>query len=189
MDSKNFLIVGVGGQGTVLTSRIIGGIALQTGLDVKISEVHGMAQRGGSVVTYVRVGENIASPIIEEGQSDIVVAFESLEALRYAHYLKDGGMMIINDHRIDPMTVVTGKAQYPEKIVEQLSKDYEVISINAMMEAKKLGNPQIFNMIIIGLLAKHLEFLKEQWLDVIEHIVPFKSIEINKIAFETGWTI
>lgn len=189
METKNFLIVGVGGQGTLLTSRIIGGIALRAGLDVKISEIHGMAQRGGSVVTYVRFGENIASPIIEEGQSDIIVAFECLEALRYAHFLKDEGIIIVNNHRINPMTVVTGKAQYPEEIVERLSKDYKVISINAMIEAKKLGNPKIFNMIIIGLLAKHTEFMKEQWLNVIENTVPINTIEINKLAFETGWTM
>ncbi len=118
MASKNIMIVGVGGQGTLLTSRILGKLAISAGYDVKLSEVHGMAQRGGSVVTFVRYGEQVAEPIVEEGQADVLIAFERLEALRYLHFLKKDGVVIVNDWRIDPITVVTGVAAYPEDIIE-----------------------------------------------------------------------
>ena len=123
MATRNIMIVGVGGQGTLLTSRVLGGLALEAGFDVKLSEVHGMAQRGGSVVTYVRYGEKVAEPIVEEGCADVIIAFERLEALRYAHFLKKGGVLIVNDQRIDPMPVVIGAAQYPENILEMIVKD------------------------------------------------------------------
>ena len=181
------MIVGVGGQGTLLTSRILGGIMESAGYDVKISEVHGMAQRGGSVVTFVRYGENVAEPIVEEGQADILIAFERLEALRYAHFVKPDGVFIINDQRIDPMPVVTGNAEYPENIIEDLEKKYKVISIDAMDEAKKLGNPRVFNTIIIGLAAKNMDFEKQDWLDVISETVPQKTVDINQKAFLQGY--
>ncbi len=187
MTTKNIMIVGVGGQGTLLTSRILGNIILQGGYDVKLSEVHGMAQRGGSVVTFVRYGENVAEPIVEEGQADVLIAFERLEALRYAHFLKKDGVLIVNDYRIDPITVVTGAATYPDNILEDLSKQYKVISINAMEEAKLLGNPKTFNVIVLGLAAKHMDFTEEEWLKVIENTVPPKTVEINKKAFKKGF--
>ena len=139
-NTKNIMIVGVGGQGTLLTSRILGGITVDAGYDVKLSEVHGMAQRGGSVVTFVRYGEKVAEPIVEEGQADLLIAFETLEAKRYAHFLKKDGVLVVNEQRIDPITVVTGVATYPEGIVEELEKEYTVYKINAMNEALKLGN-------------------------------------------------
>ena len=139
MQTINIMIVGVGGQGTLLTSRVLGKIALTGGYDVKLSEVHGMAQRGGSVVTFVRYGESVAEPIVEEGQADILIAFERLEALRYAHFLKKGGAIIVNDTRIDPMPVVIGAAEYPEHILEELSKKYNVLAVDATAEALKLG--------------------------------------------------
>ena len=187
--TKNIMIVGVGGQGTLLTSRILGGIMESAGYDVKISEVHGMAQRGGSVVTFVRYGESVAEPIVEEGQADILIAFERLEALRYAHFVKPDGVFIINDQRIDPMPVVTGNAEYPENIIEELKKDHTVYSADAMDEAKKLGNQRVFNSIILGLAAKHMDFSKEDWLKVIEEKVPPKTVEINKKAFLAGYAI
>lgn len=186
-ETKNIMIVGVGGQGTLLTSRILGGLAMEAGFDVKISEVHGMAQRGGSVVTYVRYGEQVAEPIVEEGQADILIAFERLEALRYAHFLKKDGVLIVNDQRIDPMTVVTGVAQYPENIVEELGKKYKTVSLNAMEEALKLNNPRVFNTVILGVAAKNMEFDKDAWIRVIKATVPQKTIEINLKAFETGY--
>ncbi|MDD7023381.1 MAG: indolepyruvate oxidoreductase subunit beta [Oscillospiraceae bacterium] len=189
MATRNIMIVGVGGQGTLLTSRILGGLALQAGFDVKLSEVHGMAQRGGSVVTYVRYGEQVAEPIVEEGCADVIIAFERLEALRYAHYLKKGGVLIVNDQRIDPMPVVIGAAQYPEHILEELSREFTVYSVDAMEEAKKLGNPKAFNIIVLGVAAQHMEFGKEQWLKVIEGTVPPKTVELNKKAFETGYML
>ena len=187
MTTKNIMIVGVGGQGTLLTSRILGGIITKAGYDVKLSEVHGMAQRGGSVVTFVRYGDAVAEPIVEEGQADVLIAFERLEALRYAHFLKKDGVIIVNDQRIDPITVVTGAAQYPENIIENLKKDYNVVDVDAMEEAKKLGNSKVFNTIIVGVAAKRMDFEKSQWLEVIEATVPPKTIEINKAAFEAGY--
>lgn len=187
MATKNIMIVGVGGQGTLLTSRILGGIATHAGYDVKLSEVHGMAQRGGSVVTFVRYGEKVTEPIVEEGQADILIAFERLEALRYLHFLKKDGVVVVNDWRIDPITVVTGAAAYPEGILESIAKEHKILTINAMEEAKKLGNPKAFNVIVLGMAAKHMDFSKEDWLKVIENTVPPKTIAINKEAFEAGY--
>ena len=183
------MIVGVGGQGTLLTSRILGGIITSAGYDVKLSEVHGMAQRGGSVVTFVRYGDKVYEPIVEEGKADVLIAFERLEALRYAHFLKKDGVLIVNNQRIDPMTVVTGVCQYPENIIENLSKTYKVIKVDAMDEAKELGNTRVFNTIIVGVAAKHMDFKKEEWLNVIEKTVPQKTIDINKAAFEIGYNL
>ena len=189
METKNIMIVGVGGQGTLLTSRILGGITTHAGYDVKLSEVHGMAQRGGSVVTFVRYGDEVAEPIVEEGQADILIAFERLEAMRYAHFLKKNGVIVVNDQRIDPITVVTGAAAYPENILDTLRAKHTVVAVNAMAEAKKLGNSKVFNTIIIGVTAKYMDFPKEDWLTVIEETVPAKTIEINKAAFEAGYAL
>ena len=188
-ETKNIMIVGVGGQGTLLTSRILGGITVEAGYDVKLSEVHGMAQRGGSVVTYVRYGEKVAEPIVEEGQADVLIAFERLEALRYAHFLKKDGVIIENDQRIDPMPVVTGVAKYPDGIIEKLSKKYRVVSVDAMDEAIKMGNSRVFNVIILGIAAKNMDFPKEQWIEVIKKTVPPKTIDINVAAFEKGYEL
>lgn len=189
MAAKNIMIVGVGGQGTLLTSRILGGITLQAGYDVKLSEVHGMAQRGGSVVTYVRYGEKVAEPIVEEGQADVLIAFERLEALRYAHFLKKDGVIVVNDQRIDPMTVVIGAREYPENILEDLGKKYKILKVDAMEEAKKLGNTRVFNTIVLGMAAQHMDFSLEDWYKVIENTVKPKTVEINKKAFEVGYNL
>ena len=189
METKNIMIVGVGGQGTLLTSRILGGITTMAGYDVKLSEVHGMAQRGGSVVTFVRYGEKVYEPIVEEGQADVLIAFERMEALRYAHFLKKDGVIIVNDQRIDPITVLTQAADYPENIIENLKKEYKVISVDAMAEAKKLGNAKVFNTIMIGVAAKHMSFAKKDWIKVIEKTVPAKTVQINIAAFERGYEI
>lgn len=188
-ETRNIMIVGVGGQGTLLTSRILGGIMKTAGYDVKLSEVHGMAQRGGSVVTFVRYGKKVFEPIVEEGQADVLIAFERLEALRYAHFLKKDGVIIVNDQRIDPMPVVTGAAQYPENIIENLSKEHRVYSVDAADEALRLGNPKVFNIIVLGLAAKHMDFKKEEWLDIIEKTVPPKTVDINKRAFLKGYEL
>ncbi len=184
---KNIMIVGVGGQGTLLTSRIIGKTALEQGLDVKISEVHGMAQRGGSVVTFVRFGEKVYEPVVEEGQADVIIAFERLEALRYSHFLKKDGVLVVNDCRIDPMTVVIGAKTYPEGIIECLEKDHKVLSIDGMEIAKSLGNSKVLNSVVLGFAARHIGFDKEIWLSVIEKTVPAKTIDINKEAFIKGY--
>lgn len=189
MATKNIMIVGVGGQGTLLTSRILGGITRKAGYDVKLSEVHGMAQRGGSVVTFVRYGEKVQEPIVEEGQADVLIAFERLEALRYAHFLKKDGVIVVNDQRIDPMPVVIGAAQYPENVLDSLKKEHTVFAVDAMGEAKKLGNSRTFNVIVLGIAAQHMDFSKEDWLEVIEETVPKKTIEINQKAFEVGYNL
>lgn len=185
--TKNIMIVGVGGQGTLLTSRILGGIMVEGGYQVKLSEVHGMAQRGGSVVTFVRYGDEVAEPIVEEGQADILIAFEKLEALRYAHFLKKDGVIIVNDQKIEPITVVTGMAEYPENILETLEKNYTVYKVDAQKRALELGNSRVFNIIVLGLAARNMDFTKEQWLDVIAKTVPPKTVEINRKAFLAGY--
>ena len=189
MTSKNIMIVGVGGQGTLLTSRILGKLAINAGYDVKLSEVHGVAQRGGSVVTFVRYGDKVNEPIVEEGQADVLIAFERLEALRYLHFLKKDGVVIVNDWRIDPITVVTGVAAYPEDVIETLKEKRRAIVVEATAEAKKLGAPKAFNIIVLGAAARHMGFEKEDWLRVIETTVPPKTIEVNKQAFEIGYAL
>lgn len=187
MENKNIMVVGVGGQGTLLTSRIIGKTALDAGFDVKLSEVHGMAQRGGSVVTFVRYGNKVDEPVVEEGCADILISFERLEALRYAHFLKKGGKIIVNDCRIDPMTVVIGASKYPENIIEDLKKDHEVFVIDGLKIASELGNSKVLNSVVLGGAAKHIGFDKEEWIKVIEKTVPPKTIELNKKAFSLGY--
>ena len=181
------MIVGVGGQGTLLTSRILGGIMSGAGYEVKVSEVHGMAQRGGSVVTFVRYGDRVAEPIVEEGQADVLIAFERLEALRYAHFLKKDGVLIVNDQRIDPMPVVMGAAEYPEGILEKLQADHTMYAIDAQAKALELGNSRVFNIIVLGMAAKHMDFSVEEWLDVIGKTVPPKTVELNRKAFLAGY--
>ncbi|MBR7044805.1 MAG: indolepyruvate oxidoreductase subunit beta [Lachnospiraceae bacterium] len=185
--TKNIMIVGVGGQGTLLTSRILGGVFEDAGYKVKVSEVHGMAQRGGSVVTFVRYGDQVAEPIVEEGQADVLIAFERLEALRYANFLKKDGVLIGNDWRIDPISVVMGTREYPDHIIEDLEKEYTVYSINAMEEALKLGNSRVFNNIVLGMAARHMEFPREAWLKVIAAKVPPRTVDINSRAFLAGY--
>ena len=190
MAVTNIMIVGVGGQETLLTSRILGGLAEAAGYDVKLSEVHGMAQRGGSVVTYVRYateGEAVTEPIVEEGCADVLIAFERLEAKRYAHFLKKDGALIVNDQRIDPMPVITGAAEYPENILEELRQKYSVYSINAMEKAEELGNTRVFNTIVLGMAARHMNYTKEQWIEVIKAKVPPKTVDINLAGFEVGY--
>ena len=175
----NIMVVGVGGQGTLLTSRIIGKTALAQGYDVKLSEVHGMAQRGGSVVTFVRFGEKVYEPVVEEGEVDVLVSFERLEALRYAHFLKKGGVMIVNDTRIDPMTVVIGAKSYPEA--------HTVYSIDGAAIARELGNSKVLNTVVLGLAARHIGFSEAEWLDVLAATVPPRTVEINTRAFKKGY--
>ena len=187
MKNMNIMVVGVGGQGTLLTSRIIGKTALQAGYDVKLSEVHGMAQRGGSVVTFVRYGERVFEPVVEEGDVDMLISFERLEALRYAHFLKKDGVIVVNDCRIDPMTVVIGAKEYPSEILEGLEKDHEVHAVNGNKIAIDLGNSKVLNSVVLGLAARFLPFPKEEWLSMIEKTVPPKTVALNQKAFLAGY--
>ena len=185
--TKNIMIVGVGGQGTLLTSRIIGKAALSEGCDVKISEVHGMAQRGGSVVTFVRFGEKVNEPVVEEGQADVIISFERLEAQRYAHFLKKDGVLVVNDCRIDPMTVVIGAKTYPENIIEELKKEHKVYAIDGQKIAIELGNSKVLNSVVLGYAASFIGFDKETWLNTVATTVPAKTVEINEKAFLAGY--
>lgn len=187
MKNMNIMVVGVGGQGTLLTSRIIGKTALKNGLDVKLSEVHGMAQRGGSVVTFVRFGEKINEPVVEEGDADFLISFEQLEAKRYAHFLKKDGIIIVNNQQIQPMPVVIGVEKYPENIIEDLKKEHTLYEINGEQIAKELGNSKVLNIAVLGLCAKHIGFSKEDWLEVLKATVPPKTVELNEKAFLTGY--
>ncbi len=183
----NIMIVGVGGQGTLLTSRIIGKTALAAGYDVKMSEVHGMAQRGGSVVTFVRFDKKVYEPVVEEGCVDVLISFERLEAYRYAHYLKADGKLIVNDCRIDPMTVVIGAASYPEGVIEALSREHTVYTLDAGAVAAELGNPKVLNTVVLGFAAKHIGFAADEWLQVLRATVPPKTVDINTQAFLRGY--
>jgi indolepyruvate ferredoxin oxidoreductase beta subunit len=182
----NILIAGVGGQGTLLASRVLGNYALLKGLDCKLSEVHGMAQRGGSVVTYVRMGEKIYSPLIDEGQADILLAFEKLEALRYSGIVKSEGKIIYSSQEILPMPVVTGAAKYPEKIEDKLEN---AIAINAMEIAESLGNTKVTNTVMLGALVKILNLEYETVLTALKQSIPPKTVEVNEKAFLAGYNI
>ncbi|MDL2280447.1 indolepyruvate oxidoreductase subunit beta [Selenomonadales bacterium OttesenSCG-928-I06] len=188
--TKNILIVGVGGQGTLLASKILGQVALLSDLDVKQSEVHGMAQRGGSVITYVRLGEKISSPLIEKKEADIIIAFEKLEGIRWLDYLKEDGTIIINDQEIYPMPVIIGAADYPENIFEKLEKSSnKTIKVNGHELAKGLGETRALNVILLAVAAKLLPFEKEVWEKALVDMVPKKALEINQKAFELGWNL
>lgn len=187
-DVKSILIVGVGGQGTLLASRLLGNALLSRDYDVKVSEVHGMSQRGGSVVTYVRYGESVSSPIIEQGEADIILSFEALEAARFLPYLKKGGKIIVNTQQIDPMPVVTGNASYPEDILGQIKAlGVDVIAADALSLAEQAGSAKAVNVVLMGMLAKQSGIEKQVWLDTVEQTVPPKFLELNLKAFELGY--
>ncbi len=188
MEQLNIMIVGVGGQGTLLASRVLGNVALKMGYDVKVSEVHGMSQRGGSVVTYVKMDKKVYSPLIERGEADVVMAFEQLEALRWTEFLKVGGRMIINQQKINPMPVIMGKAKYPEGILEEITKSYSnTVTVDALKLAKECGSIKAVNIVLLGVMAKSTEIPKETWVGAIKEVVPEKLLDINLKAFEAGY--
>jgi len=190
MRNVSVMIAGVGGQGTLLTSRVLGSAAVMAGYDVKVSEVHGMAQRGGSVITYVRIGSNVNSPIIEKGEADILLCFEKLEALRWLEYVKKDGAVIINDQRIDPMPVIIGKAKYPENIIGKITERFSnVCAINAMEIAGRLGNIKVLNIVMLGLMARSTGIPLEVWHKAIRETVKEKFADLNLKAFDEGYTI
>ncbi len=186
----NILIVGVGGQGTLLSSKIMGKVFTEQGYDVKVSEVHGMSQRGGSVVTYVRYGECVYSPVINEGEADMIISFEQLEAARWLPYLKKGGVLVTNTQTMDPMPVISGKAEYPENIISTIeSLGVKVISTDAFEMAKAAGSVRSVNMVLLGMAAKYLHIDNDIWLTAIECSVPAKTVDVNKAAFTAGYNI
>lgn len=187
--SKNIMIVGVGGQGTLLASRILGNVAISEGYDVKVSEVHGMSQRGGSVVTYVKYGKKVYSPIIDKGEADIILAFELLEAERSISFLKKGGKLIVNSQKIDPMPVITGAAEYPADIDKKLSAVADTTVVDALSAAKTAGNMKAVNVVLIGVLAKTTDIPYEKWTEALKATVPSKFLDVNLKAFDIGYNL
>ncbi len=187
---SNIVIVGVGGQGTLLASRILGTVATAQGFDVKVSEVHGMSQRGGSVVTYVKYGEKVNSPIVSVGDADILLAFEQLEAYRSLPYLKKGGKLLVNTQKTDPMPVITGAMEYPENILEKIeSKGISLTAIDALSLAREAGNEKAVNVVLIGALAANSDIPKEAFVEAINKTVPPKFLDVNLKAFELGYNL
>ena len=185
----NIMIVGVGGQGTLLASRILGNTVVNEGYDVKVSEVHGMSQRGGSVVTYVKFGDKVYSPIIDKGEADIILAFEMLEAYRALPFLKKGGKMLVNTQNMDPMPVITGAMEYPENIAEKLQDKLDVTLVDALTLAEKAGNFKAVNVVLIGVMAKSTDIAYEKWIETIKTTVPPKFLDINLEAFNLGYNL
>ena len=187
METKSIMIVGVGGQGSLLASRIIGNVLLSQGYDVKVSEVHGMSQRGGSVVTYVKYGDKVYSHVIEKGEADIIVSFELLEAARWVSYLKKNGHLISSTQTLDPMPVITGNAEYPADIAEKIEAlGIDIIAADALSLAEKAGNAKASNVVLMGVIASKMSFDENVWKDAIRTCVPEKFLELNLKAFDLG---
>lgn len=187
MATKSIMLVGVGGQGTLLASRILGNTLLSQGFDVKVSEVHGMSQRGGSVVTYIKYGDKVFSPVIEKGEADIIVSFEQLEAARWLPYLKKGGKLITNTQQIEPMPVITGAMEYPAEIIEKITaKNIDITALDALSIANEAGSSRAVNVVLMGVLSTMMEFPEEAWKKALEECVPAKALEINRKAFALG---
>lgn len=186
---KSIMIVGVGGQGTLLASRLLGNVTMAKNFDVKVSEVHGMSQRGGSVVTYVRYayGEKVCSPVIDKGQADFIISFEKLEGARWLDYLKKGGMLITSTQELEPMPVITGMMGYPNNLIEKMKeKNINVLAIDALNLAEKAGSSKATNVVLMGVLSNYLNIEEEIWDSAITECVPTKFLEINKKAFLLG---
>ncbi|MGN0267820.1 MAG: indolepyruvate oxidoreductase subunit beta [Lachnospiraceae bacterium] len=185
--TKNIMIVGVGGQGSLLASKLLGHLLLTQGYDVKVSEVHGMSQRGGSVVTYVRFGEKVYSPIIDKGEADFIVSFEKLEAARWVEYLKEGGRIVVNTQQIDPMPVITGNAQYPENLIEKMEAlGIQVDAMDCLSLAEQAGSAKAVNIVLMGRLSRYFDIPEQTWKQAIRDCVPEKFVELNLKAFELG---
>lgn len=190
METKNIMIVGVGGQGSLLASKLLGKLLVNEGYDVKVSEVHGMSQRGGSVVTYVRFGDRVYSPIIAEGEADFIVSFEKIEAARYASSLKKGGKIVVNSQQIDPMPVITGAAEYPEHVLDELrSKGVFIDEIDALSVAREAGNAKSVNIVLMARLAKYFHIEYDKWLSAIKESVKPQFVDVNLKAFELGYNL
>lgn len=187
METKNVMIVGVGGQGSLLASKLLGRLLLTRGFDIKVSEVHGMSQRGGSVVTYVRFGDKVFSPVIDKGQADYIVSFELLEAARWTEYLKPGGKIIVNTQQINPMPVIIGAAEYPQNLVgKMVDTGMDVDAFDALSLAEKAGSSKAVNIVLMGHLSRYFDFTEDEWMEAIEQSVPRKFLELNKKAFNMG---
>ena len=188
MNTKNIMIVGVGGQGSLLASKLLGHLLLSQGYDVKVSEVHGMSQRGGSVVTYVRYGDHVYSPVIDRGEADFIVSFELLEAARWLSHLKKDGVIVTNTQQVDPMPVIIGAAAYPEDLVEKMrDAGAKVDALDCLRLAEEAGSAKAVNIVLLGRLSHYFDLPEEAWMKSIEANVPAKFLEMNKKAFKLGW--
>lgn len=186
---KSILLVGVGGQGTILASKLLTTGLMDAGYDVKMSEIHGMSQRGGSVSSQVRYGDKVESPVIEKGGADILVSFEKLEAMRWLNYLKPEGKVIVNNFEIGPMTVLSGKFDYPEGIIEELSSKVQTIVINAAIHATQLGNSKVMNVIILGATIKSMGLEEINWDKIIRENIKEEFVDLNLKALEVGMSL
>lgn len=188
METKNIMIVGVGGQGTLLASKLLGRVLLDQGYDVKVSEVHGMSQRGGSVVTYVRYGDKVYSPVIDKGEADIIISFELLEAARWIEFLKPDGQIITNTQEMEPMPVIVGNAVYPENLVEKMQNAGAKVDAKDFLKlAEEAGSSKAVNIVLMGRLSKYFsDITEDKWISALEAVVPEKFIELNKKAFALG---
>ena len=187
MNTKNIMIVGVGGQGSLLASKLLGRLLLTKGYDIKVSEVHGMSQRGGSVVTYVRFGDKVYSPVIDKGEADYIVSFELLEAARWTEYLRPEGKLVTNIQQINPMPVITGAAECPADLAEKMkAAGIQVDAFDALTLAEQAGSAKAVNIVLMGHLSRNFDFTLEEWMDAIEKSVPPKFLELNKKAFMLG---
>ena len=192
MRTQNIMIVGVGGQGSVLASKLLGRILVRQGYDVKVSEVHGMSQRGGSVVTYVRYGDKpVRSPIIDRGQADFIVSIELLEAARWLEYLRPGGRIVTSTQQLDPMPVLTGAMSYPENLLKRMSATgaehgIEVNALDCLALAERAGSAKAVNLVLLGRLSHYFELPDEAWQEAISDCVPAKFLELNQRAFALG---
>lgn len=188
--STNIMIVGVGGQGSLLASKLLGHLLLKQGLDVKVSEVHGMSQRGGNVVTYVKFGEKVYSPVVSKGEADYIVSFETLEAARWVDCLKPDGKIIVSTQQIDPMPVLTGQAEYPKDLIAMMrDKGFTVQEVDGLRLAEEAGSSKAVNLVLMGVLSKHFSFPQEAWQEAIDACVPPKVIELNRKAFALGQNV
>ena len=188
MKTTSVMIVGVGGQGSLLASKLLGNLLTEEGYDVKVSEVHGMSQRGGSVVTYVRFGDRVYSPIVTEGECDYIISFEKLEAARYAGCLRKGGRIIVNTQEIDPMPVITGAAEYPGDVLEKLKAEgFQVDDFDALSPAVAAGSAKAVNIVLMGHFASCLGIPKEKWIAAMERTIQPRFLEMNRKAFELGY--
>lgn len=187
--TKNILLVGVGGQGTILASKLLTTGLMEAGYDVKMSEIHGMSQRGGSVSSQVRYGEKVESPVIELGSADILVSFEKMEALRYLNYIKSEGKVVVNDFEINSMPILSGKADYPINAVEILEKHTKTIVINAAKEAEMLGNSKVMNIILLGTIVKAMKLEEINWEKILKENIKANLVDINLKALEVGMSL
>lgn len=188
METKSIMIVGVGGQGSLLASKLLGRLLVDEGYDVKVSEVHGMSQRGGSVVTYVRFGDKVYSPIIDTGEADLIVSFEKIEAARWLANLKPQGVIVVNTQQVDPMPVIIGAAEYPSGVLPEMeAAGARIDAVDALTLAEQAGSAKAANIVLMGRVAKYFNIPYDKWIAAIEKTVAPKFVELNKRAFELGY--